>query len=160
MAKSKTNLNPRITNRKARHDYHILETMEVGIALQGSEVKSIRNGRASIGEAFARVEPRSGELWLYDMDVSAYVNAPVTAHEPKRPRKLLAHRREIERLAGLTSAGGVTMVPLTLYFSNRGIAKVELAVAQGKRRADKRESMKRKEADKDIRRAMTRKRIG
>ncbi len=157
---AKSNLNPRIVNRRARHDYHILETFEVGIALQGSEVKSIRHGRASINESFARVDPRSGELWLHDMDIAAYHNAPVTAHENKRPRKLLAHKREIERLMGLTTASGTTLVPLTLYFNNRGIAKIELGVAQGKRQADKRESIKRKEADRDMRRAMTRRKIG
>lgn len=159
MAKSKQNLSPRILNRKAKHDYHILEKLEVGVELIGSEVKSIRHGRVSLGEGFARVE-RNGELYLYDVDIGAYVNAPVTAHEPKRKRKLLAHRKEIERLGGLTSSKGVTLIPLAMYFNSRGICKLELGVAQGKAKGDKRESLKKKEADKDMRRAMTRRRIG
>jgi len=159
MAKNKKSHNPHIVNRKARHEYDIVETIEVGIALQGSEVKPIRQGKVSINEAFAKVE-RNGELWLYNMDVAAYENAPVTAHEAKRPRKLLAHRREIERLMGLTSSAGTTLVPLELYFSERGIVKIRLAVARGRRRSDKREAMKRKEADRDMRRAMTRRKIG
>lgn len=161
MAKSRDKTRtPRITNRKARHDYHILDAFEVGIELRGSEVKSVREGRASISEGFARVNTRTGELWLYDVDIAPYPQAPVTAHEPKRPRKLLAHRREIERLTGETSAKGTTLVPLTMYFNDRGICKVELATAQGKARSDKRESLKKKEADRDMRRAMTRRRIG
>ena len=158
--KLKSDHAPRITNRKARHDYHIEETFEVGIRLQGSEVKSIRDGRVSLAEGFARVEPRTGELWLYDVNISPYENAPVTNHDPKRKRKLLAHRREIERLQGLTSAKGSTLVPLTLYFNSRGIAKLELAVATGKRQHDKRESLKKDQAARDMRRAMTRRKIG
>ncbi|NBB84320.1 MAG: SsrA-binding protein SmpB [Alphaproteobacteria bacterium] len=159
MAKDKKHHNPHIVNRKAQHEYDILETIEVGIALQGSEVKPIRQGKVSINEAFARVE-RNGELWMYHMDIAAYENAPVTAHEPKRPRKLLAHRREIDRLMGLTSSAGTTLVPLELYFSQRRIVKIRLAAARGRRRSDKRQTMKRKEADRDMRRAMTRRKIG
>jgi len=158
--KDKSKNAPRIVNRKARHDYNVLEKLECGIELQGSEVKSVRLGRASIGEGFARVEPKTMELFLYDVDIAAYPNAPVTAHETKRRRKLLAHRGEIERLYGQTTSKGTTLVPLTMYFNSRGIAKIELGVAEGKRTHDKRESMKKKEADKAIRRAMTRKRIG
>lgn len=159
-SKDKSNNSPRIVNRKARHDYNVLEKLECGIQLQGSEVKSVRMGRVSIGEGFARVEPKTMELMLYDVDIAAYPNAPAMAHEPKRRRKLLAHRGEIERLYGQTTSKGTTLIPLAMYFNSRGIAKVELGVAQGKGHADKRESMKKKEADKAIRRAMTRKRIG
>lgn len=159
MAKGKSD-SPRIVNRKARHDYQILEKLECGIQLLGSEVKSVRMGRVSIGEGFARVEPKSMELYLFDIDIASYPNAPPTAHEPKRRRKLLAHKGEIERLMGLTSSKGRTLVPLAMYFNGRGIAKVELGVAMGKTKGDRRESMKKKEADQAIRRAMTRKRIG
>ena len=151
---------PRIVNRKARHDYHIVESLEVGISLRGSEVKSIRQGRASIAEGFARVEPKSMELWMYDVDIAAYDHASTDAHDPKRPRKLLAHRKQIERLYGLTTAGGTTLVPLTLYFNDRGIAKIELAVAEGLSKGDKRAGMRKQEANRAIRSAMTRKRIG
>ncbi|MFA7236512.1 MAG: SsrA-binding protein SmpB [Phycisphaeraceae bacterium] len=158
------NHSPRIVNRKARHDYHIVESFEVGLALRGSEVKSIRQGRASIAGGFARVEPQTMELWLYDTDISAYdhaSSAPGAAlPESKRPRKLLAHRKQIERLYGLTTSGGTTLVPLTLYFNDRGIAKIELAVAEGKSKGDKRAGMKKQEAGRAIRTAMTRKRIG
>lgn len=158
--KNKADHSPRIVNRRARHDYFIDETLEVGIELVGSEVKSIREGKVSLGEGFARIEPRTGELWLYEVNISPYVNAPVTNHSPTRKRKLLAHKREIERLAGLTDAKGYTLVPLTLYFNNRGIAKLEIGVARGKQTHDKRETLKKRESDKDIRRAMSRKRVG
>ena len=158
--KKKTDHSPRITNRRARHEYFIDESMEVGIELVGSEVKAIREGKVSLGEGFARGEPMTGELWLYDVNISSYVNAPVTNHSPTHKRKLLAHKREIERLAGLTGSKGSTLVPLTMYFNNRGIAKLELGVARGKQQHDKRESLKKREADKDISRAMSRRRIG
>ncbi len=151
---------PRIVNRRARHDYHVLEDLEVGIELQGSEVKSVRNGKVSLAEGFAQVDPRRMELVLYNVNIAAYQNAPVTAHEPARPRKLLAHKKEIERLYGLTSAKGTTLVPLAMYFNKRGICKIDIAVAQGKAKGDKRESLKKKEADRDMRRAMTRRTIG
>jgi len=152
---------PRVRNRRARRDYDIGETIECGIALKGSEVKAIRDGRVSIDEAFARVEPTTGELWLYNMDVGHYSHAPAELqHDPKRPRKLLARKREILRLEQHTIPKGTTLIPLTLFFNSRGIAKVDLAVATGKRKADKRESVKKKEADRAMRRAMTRRKIG
>jgi SsrA-binding protein len=157
---AKATRSPRIVNRKARHDYHIVESLEVGIQLRGSEVKSARDSRVSIAEGFAYVDPKRMELWLYDVDIAAYPNAPVDAHEPKRPRKLLAHRKQIERLYGLTTASGTTLVPLTMYFNDRGIAKVELGVATGKGKADKRERYKKSEHVREMRRAMTRKRLG
>lgn len=151
---------PRIVNRKARHDYHIHESFECGIMLRGTEVKSIRSGRCSIAEAFARVEPATRELWLYNMDIGAYDHAAADRqHEAKSRRKLLVHRRQIADLMTQTMSKGMTLVPLTLYFNDRGLAKIELAVASGKGHGDKRETTKKREADRDIRRAMTRKRI-
>ena len=151
---------PRIENRKAWHEYHIVEKMEVGIVLRGTEVKAIRDGRCSIAEAFARVEPATNELWLYQMDVGMYSHAPADRqHQPKDRRKLLAKKRQIERLYGLTTSTRCTLVPLALYFNDRGIVKVELAVAEGKTKGDKRDTLKKQEAGRAIRQAMTRKRI-
>lgn len=151
---------PRIVNRKARHDYHIIETLEVGIVLRGTEVKAIRQGRCSIAEAFAQVEPRTNELWVHQMDIGAYSHAPADRqHAPKDRRKLLARRQQIERLYGLTTAKGTTLVPLALYFNDRGIIKMELAIAQGKRKGDDRQKMRDKETRGTIARAMARKTI-
>jgi SsrA-binding protein len=150
---------PRIINRKARHDYHILDTLEVGIALQGSEVKSIRNGQVSLAEGYAHVEPTGLTLSLYDVDIAPYAQAQGPAgHEPKRVRRLLAHRREIARLLTQTAAKGATLIPLTLYFK-RGIVKLELGVAAGKKHYDKRQDIKAREAQREMKRGMTRKRI-
>lgn len=163
MAKGKQqqpqNLSPTIVNRRARHDYHLIETLECGIALTGTEVKSIRLGRVSLAEGFARTDPRSGEMFLYNVDIAAYPQAgPEHQHEPRRPRKLLLHRRELNRLAGHLTAKGVTLIPTRVYFV-RGRVKVELAVATGKRKHDKRQDIKRKEADRDMRRAMSHKQV-
>jgi SsrA-binding protein len=158
--KAKSDHVRRISNRRARHDYHVDETLEVGIELIGSEVKSIRDGRVSLAEGFARIEPATGELWLHDVNISPYVNSPVTSHEPTRKRRLLAHKRELKHLAGLTTAKGVTLIPLAMYFNARGIAKLQLAVARGKQRHDKRDSLAKKQADREIRRAMSRRRLG
>ena len=170
---------PRIVNRKARHDYTITDSFEVGIVLHGSEVKSIREGRVSIAEGFARVEARGGraparkgvmgkkknrgpvaqpklELFLYDVEISPYSHSGGDAPANKRPRKLLAHKREIERLWEDTQAKGVTLVPLTLYFKE-GRAKIELGIGQGKQRGDKREAIKERDADRQIRRALSKK---
>jgi SsrA-binding protein len=152
---------PRVENRKAWHDYHIVEKMEVGVILRGTEVKAIRQGQCSIAEAFARVEPGTNELWLYQMDIGMYSHAPAERqHQPKDRRKLLAKKKQIERLYGLTTQKGVTLVPLALYFNERGIVKIELAVGEGKSVGDKRESLKKKEAGRAIRQAMTRRRVG
>lgn len=164
MAKKGKNLQetmaPKILNRKARHDYHVDESFEVGIMLTGPEVKSVRMGRVSLAEAFGRIEPSTNELWILNLDIAAYDHAHNAAeHEPKRKRKLLAKRREIQRLYGLTTAKGVTLVPLAMYFNDRGIAKLELAVATGKQHGDKRDAIKKKDADKRMKQAMTRKRI-
>jgi SsrA-binding protein len=155
-ADSKT-LAPRIENRKARHDYHILDKLEVGIMLQGSEVKSIRHGEVSLGEGFCRVEPNTMELWLYGVNIAPYRQAMGNnGHEPTRPRKLLAHRREIARLFAQVNAKGTTLVPLAMYFV-RGKVKLEIGVGQGKQAHDKREDLKARSADREMRRAMTRK---
>jgi SsrA-binding protein len=163
MAKSgKQNVNraPRAENRRAYHDYAIVEKLECGIALLGTEVKALREGRATLAGSFARVEP-SGEMFAYNVEIGAYSNAPSERqHEPKRPRKLLAKRRQISELGTRTGVGAsTTLIPLAIYFNDRGIAKMELGVAIGKTHVDKRQTIKKKETDRAIQRAMTRKRI-
>ena len=120
------------TNRKARHDYHIEERFEAGLALTGTEVKSIRSGRVQLRDAFARVD--RGEVWLYNMHVAPYEFGNRWNHEPTRTRKLLLHRKEIRRLSGLLQQQGLTLVPLSLYINERGKVKVELGLARGKKR--------------------------
>jgi SsrA-binding protein len=137
-------------NRKARHQYHILETWEVGVVLIGSEVKALRNGNASLSDAYARVD--DGEVWLYSMHIGPYGPAGPDAHEYKRRRKLLLHKGEIRRLIGKAEQSGLTLVPLEVYFRN-GVAKLKLALAKGKRFHDRREDIKRREADREIGRA-------
>ena|SRR3990172_3855534 len=137
-------------NRRARHQYEILDTLEAGIALVGSEVKSLRAGHASIEEAYARME--DGEVWLIDCDIPEYPQAGRFNHKPKRRRKLLVHRREIHKFAGEARQRGCTLVPLKLYF-RRGFARVEIAIARGRKLHDKREKLKKTEAAKQIRRA-------
>jgi SsrA-binding protein len=130
-------------NRKARHNYDILETFEAGIALAGSEVKSLREGKANIAESYASAE--NGELYLINSSIQEYKQANRFNHEERRPRKLLMHKREIARLIGATEREGMTLVPLRLYFNPRGIAKVELALAKGRKMHDKREAEKQKD---------------
>ena len=137
-------------NKKARFKYEILETLEAGLVLEGSETKSIREGRASIAESFGRM--REDEAYLYNMDIAPYEAASYGNHERKRPRKLLLHRAELRRVAGFVSQRGYTMVPLSLYFK-RGWAKVELGVAKGKSQHDKREALRKREAGREMRRA-------
>jgi SsrA-binding protein len=134
-------------NRKARHDYIIEDTFEAGIVLLGTEVKSLRQGRASIGEAFAA--ERDGELFLFNAYIPEYEAANRFNHEPRRPRKLLMHRREIARLIGLVQRGGMTLVPLSIYFNERGVAKVQLGLARGKRKVDKREAEKARDWERE-----------
>lgn len=141
-----------ITNRKARHEYHIEETYEAGIALTGTEIKSIRAGKANLQDSYARVE--NGELILYNMHVSPYEQGNRFNHDPKRPRKLLMHKREIMRLLGLTREKGFSLIPLKLYFTERGWVKVELALARGKKKYDKREDMAARDAKREIDRAL------
>lgn len=127
-------------NRRARYDYHIDEIFEAGIALQGTEVKALRSGEGSIAESFAEV--RGEEVWLVNANIPEFSHGNRFNHEPKRPRKLLLHRREIEKLYGGVARRGMTLVPLSIYFNGQGRAKVELALAKGKKAHDKRESAK------------------
>lgn len=138
-------------NPKATHDYHILDTFEAGLVLTGTEVKALRRKGASIKEAFARIY--RGEVWLEGMHVTPYEQGNRYNHAPMRSRKLLLHRQEIERLIGKIERGGLTLVPLELYFI-RGKAKLQLAVGQGKKAHDKRETLKRKVADREMARAV------
>ncbi len=140
-------------NRRASHEYHILDKIECGIVLTGTEVKSLRDGQASLEDAYARVE--DGEVWLVGSDIPEYRMGNRLNHKPKRPRKLLLHRREIGKFVGKAAQQGFTLVPLRLYFK-RGLAKVELAVAKGKQLHDKRQAMKEADAKRDIKRAMSR----
>ena len=138
-------------NRKARHLYDILDEMECGIVLKGSEVKSIRNNKISIDEAYARV--RDGEVWLMGCDIAEYPQATVMNHEPRRPRKLLLHKREVNKFAETADHQGLTLIPLAVYFS-RGIVKVKLAVAKGRKLHDKRDKIKKQSDKQEMRRAM------
>ncbi len=154
MARKEANLAPRINNRRAFHDYHIDAKLECGIALKGTEVKSLRAGLAQMHDAFARVE--NGELWLYNLYIDHYKQAAaVYNHEPLRSRKLLVHKREIKRLQSATKEKGTSLIPLAIYFKE-GRAKLELAVGHGKRQYDKRASIKKKEMDRDLHRGMMR----
>jgi len=140
-------------NRKARHKYVILETLECGIALRGSEVKSLRQGKISLDESYARV--KNDEVWLVGCDIQEYSHASRMNHEPKRPRKLLLHRREIRKFAGQAFEKGLTLVPLKVYFK-RGIAKLLLGICRGKKLYDKREQMKKDTVRREIDRALRR----
>ncbi|MCC7242495.1 MAG: SsrA-binding protein SmpB [Acidobacteria bacterium] len=138
-------------NRKAFHDFHILETFEAGIALLGTEVKGIREGRANLRDAYARVE--QGEVWLYNVHINPYTHRGYVDHDPRRKRRLLLHRQEIRKLIGKTVEKGLTLVPTKLYFKN-GRVKVALALAKGKQAHDKRETIRRREVDRETRAAV------
>lgn len=140
-------------NRKAYHDYSIQETLEAGLVLKGSEIKSIRQGKVSLSDAYAR--PQGGEMWLFNSHIASYDAASYNTHEARRPRKLLLHDREIAHLAAEVSERRLTVVPLRLYIKH-GIAKVELGVARGKKMYDKREVIARRAADREIERALKR----
>ncbi|WP_027364937.1 SsrA-binding protein SmpB [Desulfotruncus alcoholivorax] len=146
-----------IANRKARHEYHIEETYEAGISLKGTEVKSIRAGKANLQDSFARVE--NGELVLYNMHISPYEQGNQFNHEPKRPRKLLMHKREIMRLYGQTREKGFALIPLKAYFKENGKVKIELALARGKKKYDKREDIAARDAKREMDRAMKNKQL-
>jgi len=130
-------------NRKARHNYHLEDTFEAGIALVGTEVKSLREGRANIAEAYAEI--RDGEAWLINAHIPEYTHGNIFNHEPRRPRKLLLHKREIKRLMGAVDRRGYTLVPLRIYFNARGTAKLLVALAKGKRKVDKRQDIKQRD---------------
>ena len=134
-------------NRKARFNYEIGETFEAGIALTGTEVKSLRQGKATIGESYA--DARGGEIWLINSNIPEYLKANRFNHAPKRPRKLLLHKRQISKLIGAVEREGMTLVPLKLYFNEKGRAKVELALARGKKLYDKRETEKKRSWDRE-----------
>jgi SsrA-binding protein len=138
-------------NRRATHDYEIHDRLECGIALVGTEVKSLRDGHANLEDSFARLD--DGEVWLHGAEIPEYPFGNRMNHKPKRPRKLLLHRREIAKFAGKASERGFTLVPLRMYFKN-GRAKVEIAIARGKQTHDKRESLKKADARREIDRAM------
>jgi SsrA-binding protein len=140
-------------NRKAYHEYEILDQLECGVALQGSEVKSVRNGKMSIDEAYVRV--RDDELWLVGANIAEYPQATVMNHEPTRPRKLLLHRKEFRKFAEQAVQQGFTLIPLAVYFK-RGIVKVQIALARGRKLYDKREKLKKDTDRKDMQRAMQR----
>jgi len=139
------------TNRKARHDYDVLETFEAGIALVGSEVKSLRDGKVQLRDAYARVQ--DGELWLHSVHIPPYAPAARDNHDPDRPRKLLLHRRELDRLAGHVQERGLTLVPTRIYFSGPR-AKVEIALARGKDLYDKRQTLRERETRREVERGV------
>jgi SsrA-binding protein len=138
-----------LTNSKARRDYHIIETFEAGIALRGTEVKSLRAGRAQIRDAFAKVQ--NGEVWLHNAHIDEYAFGNILNHDPKAPRKLLLKKNEIRKLFGLASIKGNAVMPLGLYWKNNKV-KVKLGVGKGKQQFDKREDVKRRESDRELRR--------
>jgi SsrA-binding protein len=140
-----------VDNRRARHDYHLLEKVEAGLVLTGTEVKSLRNRRASLQQAYAEV--RDGEVWLVGAHISVYDQGNIANHDPDRDRKLLLHRREVDALGGKVRERGLTLVPTRLYFRD-GRAKVELALARGKEQRDKRRDLAKREAQRDMERVL------
>lgn len=140
------------TNRKAYHDYFIEEKFEAGIMLQGTEVKSLRDGRVNLQDSYASV--KGDEIFLHHCHISPYSHGNIMNHQPLRTRKLLLHRKEINKLLGKTQQQGLTLIPLRIYFSKRGLAKVELGLAKGKKQHDRRESIKTREASREVERAM------
>ena len=140
-------------NRRARHEYHLLERFEAGLVLTGTEVKSLRDGRATLGQAYAEV--RDGEAWLFGLSIATYDKGGHANHDPDRARKLLLHRKEIPSLYGKVRERGLTLVPTRLYFKD-GKVKVEIALAKGKKSYDKRQTLAKRDADRDIQKAMGR----
>ncbi len=143
------------SNRRARHDYTIEDVIEAGLVLTGTEVKSLREGRASLADGFAQIT--DGEVWLHNVHIPEYIRGTWTNHEPRRTRKLPMHRKEIDKLAAATRERGLTLIPLSLYFSD-GRAKIELALARGKRTYDKRHDLAERDAAREVDRAMRRRR--
>lgn len=153
MRRAKTAVKVVVQNRRARHDYHVEEVLEVGLVLSGPEVKSLRAGKASLGEAYAKVE--NGELYLHSAHITPYSHARTEGLDPVRVRKLLAHKKEIRRLLGKVKEKGMSLIPLSIYFKE-GRAKLDLALARGKKLHDKREDIKRREQEREMRKAMKR----
>jgi len=145
------------TNRKAYHNYNIGDSIEAGIALTGTEIKSLRAGRASLSDAYVR--PEAGELWLVNAHIARYEAGSYLSHEPKRPRRLLLHRKQIDSLTSRALEKGFTLVPLRLYIKD-SLAKVEVALARGKKLYDKREAIARQETEREMERAIKRKKLG
>lgn len=145
-------MTPVATNRKALRDYNVLEKFEAGISLAGTEVKSLRAGTVSLDEGFARVE--NGEVYLYDVHIAPYEQGNIHNKEPKRRRKLLLHKHEIRRLFGKAILKGLTLIPLRIYFTQRGIVKVEIALCRGKKLVDRREELKRRAMEREDRQAL------
>lgn len=141
-----------VTNRKAYHDYFIEDTFEAGIVLQGTEVKSLREGRANLQDSYASV--KDGEVFLHHCHISPYSHGNIMNHDPMRVRKLLLHRKEINKLIGKTQQKGLTLIPLRIYFTTRGHAKVALGLAKGKKQYDRRETIKEREAGREVERAI------
>jgi SsrA-binding protein len=141
-----------VTNRKAYHDYFIEDKFEAGIMLQGTEVKSLRDGRVNLQDSYASV--KGNEVFLHHCHISPYSHGNLMNHEPLRTRKLLLHRKEINKLLGKTQQQGLTLIPLRIYFSKRGLAKVELGLAKGKKQHDRRDSIKKREAGREVERTM------
>jgi SsrA-binding protein len=152
MAKKQQKARPRVANKKATFRFQILEKIECGVVLKGTEVKSIRAGGGSLEEAFARI--RNDEIWLLGFHIPPYQYGTVNSHEPTRPRRLLLHKREIRKIAPKVTLRGLTLVPMDVHFNDRGIAKVTLALAQGKKQGDKRQDLKKRDAKREMERAM------
>jgi SsrA-binding protein len=155
---SRTNADGRkivASNRKARYDYDLLEVVECGVVLTGSEVKSLRAGQVVLKDAYAEI--RGGEMWLHSLHIAPYQFARGGGHDPERPRKLLLHRREIERLIGKVNEQGLTLIPISIYFIH-GLAKVELALARGRRTYDKRQAIRAREEKREMERARSQRR--
>lgn len=149
--KKKTGIKPVVENRRARHEYHIEETYEAGLALVGTEVKSLRNGKGNLQDAYAIV--KSGEVWVNNFHISPYEQGNQFNHDPKRPKKLLLHKNEIRKLLGLQKEKGYALIPLKIFFKH-GLAKMDLAVAVGKKLYDKRQDMADRDARRDLERAI------
>jgi SsrA-binding protein len=141
-------------NRKARHNFEVIDTLECGVVLVGSEVKSLRAGKISLEEAYGRV--RDDEVWLMGCDIAEYAQATAWQHQPKRPRKLLLHRRQVQKFARQAHEKGLTLVPLKVYFNERGIAKVLLGLCRGRKMHDKREKLRKEDQKRDMQRALRR----
>ncbi|UCD28490.1 MAG: SsrA-binding protein SmpB [Planctomycetota bacterium] len=154
MAKKTGKTQPRIINKKARHNYHILKTIEAGIVLTGSEVKSLRGGNAQITEAFVRIN--GYKATLYGCQIDRYTPATDRNHDPQRSRRLLLHRQEIKKITPQIAQAGVTLIPLSIYFNQRGLVKVELALATGKKSYDKRQELRKRDHKREMQRALNR----
>ncbi len=153
MSKDDRDTNTVATNRRARHEYHIEDTIEAGLVLKGTEVKSLRERNVSLAEAYARIEER--EAWLHGMHVAPYKQGTIWNVDPRRPRKLLLHKRELLRLRQRTEQRGYTLIPLRVYFNERGTAKVLLGLARGKRQYDKRRAIAERDARRDLERELS-----